>query len=71
MVLGGNFETLDFKIYNNWGQIVFQTQDPLSAGWDGTFKSEPQPIGVYVYVATVTTYDGVEHVLSGDVSLIR
>ncbi|MBI3136856.1 MAG: PKD domain-containing protein [Bacteroidetes bacterium] len=71
MVLGGNFETLDFKIYNNWGQVIFETQDPLSMGWNGIFKDEPQPMGVYVYVAKVTTYDGVEHVLSGDVSLIR
>ena len=71
MVLGGNFETVDFKIYNNWGQVIFETQDPLSLGWNGIFNDEPQPIGVYVYVAKVTTYDGVEHVLSGDVSLIR
>lgn len=71
MVLGGNFETLNFKVYNNWGQLVFETNDPLSPGWDGTFNDEPQPIGVFVYVAVVTTYDGVEHLLSGDVSLIR
>jgi len=71
MILGGNFETVDFKIYNNWGQIIFETQEPTSLGWDGRYKDEPQPIGVYVYVAKVTTFDGVEHVLSGDVSLIR
>lgn len=71
MVLGGNFESVNFKIYNNWGQVIFETNDPSSLGWDGTYKGEPQPIGVYVYVATVTTYDGEEHVLSGDVSLIR
>ena len=71
MLLGGNFSSVDFTIYNNWGEIVFNTQDVNSPGWDGTFKDEPQPLGVYVYVATVTTYDGEEHFLSGDVSLIR
>ena len=71
MILGGNFETVDFKVYNNWGQVIFETQDPQSNGWNGIYKDEPQPIGVYVYVAKVTTFDGVEHVLSGDVSLIR
>ncbi|WP_027419302.1 T9SS C-terminal target domain-containing protein [Crocinitomix catalasitica] len=71
MLLGANFSSVDFTIYNNWGEIVFNTQDVNSPGWDGTFKDEPQPLGVYVYVATVTTYDGEEHFLSGDVSLIR
>ena len=71
MILGGNFETVDFKIYNNWGQVIFSTTDPSSLGWNGKYKDEDQPIGVYVYVAKVTTFDGVEHVLSGDVSLIR
>jgi gliding motility-associated-like protein len=71
MILGGNYSDIDFKIYNNWGQLIFETKDPQSLGWDGTFKDEPQPLGVYVYVAKVVTYDGVEHVISGDVSLIR
>ncbi len=71
MILGGNFESVDFKIYNNWGQLVFETTDPLSSGWDGTFKGEPQPIGVFVYVAVVKRYDGEVVTLSGDVSLIR
>lgn len=71
MILGGNFETVDFKIYNNWGQLVFETVDPSSQGWNGNFLDEPQPIGVFVYVAVVTTYDGEKHTLSGDVSLIR
>lgn len=71
MILGGNFETVDFKIYNNWGQLIYETTDPNDQGWDGRYKDEPQPIGVYVYVAKVTTFDGVEHTLAGDVSLIR
>lgn len=71
MILGGNFSSVDLKIYNNWGELLFQTNEVNSPGWDGTYKDEPQPLGVYVYVATVTTFDGVEHLLSGDVSLIR
>lgn len=71
MILGGNYETIDFKIYNNWGHIIFETQDPNSPGWDGTFNGKDQPIGVYVFVANVTTYDGEVHELSGDVSLVR
>ncbi len=70
-VVGGNFSAVDFTVYNNWGQIVFESSEVNIPGWDGTFKGEPQPLGVYVYVAKVTTFDGVEQILSGDVSLIR
>jgi len=38
----------DVKIFNRYGQIIFHStgyQQP----WDGTFKGEPMPPGVYVY----------------------
>lgn len=71
MLLGGNFESVDFKIYNNWGEEIFATNEVDSQGWDGTYKGKEQPMGVYVYTAIVTTFDGEEHVLKGDISLIR
>jgi gliding motility-associated-like protein len=71
MVLGEVFESIDFKIYNNWGEIIFQTNIVGSLGWDGTWKDEPQPMGVYVYTAIVTTADGAVVEISGDISLIR
>lgn len=69
-VYGGPFETLDFKVYNNWGQVIFQTND-ASIGWDGKYKDVDQPIGVYVWTVNATTTDGAEHNISGDTSLIR
>ena len=27
MLLGGNFESVDFKIYNNWGEEIFATNE--------------------------------------------
>ena len=70
-ILGGNFESVDFRIYNNWGEAIFTTNETDSPGWDGTYKGVPQPMGVYVYTAIVKTFDGEEHVLKGDISLIR
>lgn len=35
-------------IYNRNGEMVFQTSDP-KAGWNGYFKGQLQPNGVYVY----------------------
>jgi len=71
MILGGNFKNVDFKIYNNWGEQIYFTDDPNALGWDGIYKNKEQPMGVYVYVAIVTTFDDVEHELQGDISLIR
>ncbi len=71
MVLGGVFESLEFTIYNNWGEIIYQTTDINDQGWNGKIKDEDQPIGVYVYKATVVTADGKEYEISGDFSLIR
>ncbi len=69
-VYGGPYETLEFKVYNNWGEVIFETQD-ASIGWDGKYKGVEQPVGVYVWTVRATTTDGEEHELSGDTSLIR
>jgi gliding motility-associated-like protein len=71
MILGGNFKSIDFRIYNNWGEVIYETTDPDASGWDGTYKSLDQPMGVYVYTAVVMTFDDNEVTMKGDVSLIR
>jgi gliding motility-associated-like protein len=41
-------ETLfDFKIYNRYGHVVFESID-VETSWDGTYNHQPQPAGVYV-----------------------
>ncbi len=70
-VYGGPYKTLDFRVYNNWGEEIFQMKDNASNGWDGTYKGNVQPVGVYVWTLKATTNSGVEYETSGDVSLIR
>lgn len=69
-VLGGPFQEVDFRIYNGWGNLIFSTTDP-NEGWDGTYKGEPQPGGVYVYTAVGITKKGRYIKTSGSVTLIR
>lgn len=69
-VLGGPFSECDFRIYNEWGNVVYSTTDP-NGGWDGTYQGKPQPGGVYVYTVVGTTIDGKPVELSGNVTLIR
>ncbi len=69
-VLGGPFLEVDFRVYNGWGNLIFSTTDP-NQGWDGTYKGEAQPGGVYVYTATGVTTKGRRIKASGSVTLIR
>jgi gliding motility-associated-like protein len=59
-----------FKIYNRLGQLVYSTA-VQKQGWDGTMKGEPQPGGVYVWIAEGVDYLGKKLVRKGSVTLIR
>ncbi len=37
-----------FKIYNRWGNLIYDNSDP-SQGWNGMFDNQPAPAGVYGY----------------------
>ena len=69
-VFGGPFRKLEFKVYNNWGEVIFFS-DTQAMGWDGKFKGVEQPIGVYVYTIEAVTENDVEYKVAGDVTLMR
>lgn len=70
MVKGFGIETMDWKIYNRWGQVVFRSNTPYY-GWDGTWKGVPQPMDVYTYTLEATLSDGTKTTRRGDITLIR
>ncbi|MBC7829100.1 MAG: gliding motility-associated C-terminal domain-containing protein [Chitinophagaceae bacterium] len=49
-------EQLDFKVYNRWGQLVFQTND-WKKGWDGRYNGQLQSSGSYVWILQYTHRD--------------
>jgi gliding motility-associated-like protein len=59
-----------FTIYNRWGNKLFETTD-IAQGWDGTYKGEPQPLGVYVYILEGYTSTGKRIYKQGNVTLVR
>ncbi|MBU3713767.1 MAG: PKD domain-containing protein [Ferruginibacter sp.] len=61
---------LEWRIYNRWGQLVFQTND-LKIGWDGKFKGKDQPMDVYTYTLEAEFTDGKKVNKTGDISLLR
>lgn len=70
IIRGGPFKSVDFKVYNNWGQVVFNTNDG-NEGWDGSYKGENAPLGVYTWTFVVEMGNGQVIKKSGDVTLIR
>ncbi|MBI9039733.1 MAG: gliding motility-associated C-terminal domain-containing protein, partial [Bacteroidales bacterium] len=62
-------EQFQMKIYNRWGQMIFETND-IEEGWDGTYKSEICQEGVYVWIVVSSEKDN--NVLNkGTVTLVR
>lgn len=61
-----------FRIYNRWGEIVFQTEDP-TAGWDGTLGGGIRAqSGTYVWhMQLMLDGDVVVHTMRGHVNLLR
>ena len=44
-------ETFELYIYNRWGELMHRTSEAgYSGGWDGTYRGEKCPTGVYVWV---------------------
>jgi gliding motility-associated-like protein len=53
------------KIYNREGNMVFETTDPASNGWDGTKSGAEQPSGVYYWKIEGTYSSGSKLLLNG------
>jgi len=70
-------EEIDMKIYNRWGLLVFETENP-DINWDGKIDGTDRLVspGVYYYICDVyeqrlsgieaTTLTGFIHVYSGE-----
>lgn len=68
-------EKIDLQIFNRWGKVVFNTQDP-DIKWDGKLMGTNQevPDGVYYYICDVyeITLNGtVVRTLKGCITIIR
>lgn len=59
-----------FRVYNRWGQLVYQTQTP-GEGWNGIYKNTFQPMETYTWVFEGKDLDGNIIKLNGKTLLIR
>jgi gliding motility-associated-like protein len=65
-------ENFRLSIWNRWGELVFETNDPTE-GWNGRKKNtgELSPNGVYVCIATYSGPRGDDFEIKGFATLIK
>ena len=64
-------KTFSMRIYNRWGQTVFEANSTEGRGWDGMFNGVLQPEGVYIYTVNATFIDGENFNKTGNLTLIK
>jgi gliding motility-associated-like protein len=69
-VYGNCIISLDFKIYDRWGNQVFETNDPAK-GWDGKYNGQPLNSGVYDYTIIAIQSNGITTDQKGSITLVR
>ncbi|HOB78274.1 MAG TPA: gliding motility-associated C-terminal domain-containing protein, partial [Bacteroidales bacterium] len=70
MVYGKGIKTIDFTIFDRWGNEVFHTTS-MEGKWDGTYKGEPALVGDYTYILKVKYFNKPDEILRGHVYLVR
>ncbi|MFQ3576561.1 MAG: gliding motility-associated C-terminal domain-containing protein, partial [Cytophagales bacterium] len=63
-VKGKHYTNFSITIFNRWGEVVFYSDDK-NESWDGTYRGEPVPVGVYPYIVN---YEGVHEEYRGPYS---
>ena len=60
----------DLKVYNRWGQLLFETQEK-TGHWDGFYNGQVCKQDVYVYHCRAVCENGRELFINGDVTIIK
>ncbi len=72
---GGDHTVLNFRIFNRWGEKVFENYDfppnDHAEGWDGMIKGEEAELSVYAYFTEVLLENGRTKTVKGNITLIR
>lgn len=59
------------SVFNRWGEKVFDTENAIINGWDGTYKGSLVAPEVYYYKAQIFYLNGEIKTEKGDITLIR
>lgn len=65
-----NFTLIAFKVFNRWGEIVFETGD-ITDGWNGETRGNVQQLGSYAFIILGVDAANEPVVVRGNVTLVR
>ncbi len=60
----------EFLIFNRWGELIYETEDEYFR-WDGKYKGETVPLGVYVYQFYMEDIRGEHHLKRGHITILK
>jgi gliding motility-associated-like protein len=63
-------EFLELRIYNRWGQLIFESND-LNHGWDGRYNGKDQPMETYSYTIRYIDSKNENQFVKGYITLLR
>lgn len=63
-------QTMSMRIYNRWGELVFESNNPLVC-WDGNWKGKELNSAVFAYILEGTLINGQQIDQKGNISLVR
>lgn len=69
-ITADDFSSIDIKVFSRWGELLYQSND-ITEGWDGKYKGELVPNGVYTYVVNVIDLLDGALTYKGTVTLLR
>lgn len=69
-VFGKNIERIRMKIFDRWGEMVFESND-INVGWDGTQNGKDKNPAVFVYWVKVDFRNGRSEFYEGSLTLLR
>ncbi len=69
-VLGNCIASMEFSIYNRWGEKVFSTTDQNQC-WDGLYKGKKVNSGVFIYRLNAKLINGSEVNQSGNITVTQ
>ena len=75
MVRGKGISVKSFRIFNRWGELVFEKRDfspnDIKFGWDGKVRGVPATPDVFIYTAEVICDNNVMYTYKGNTTLLK
>jgi gliding motility-associated-like protein len=68
---GYDINGFNFTIFNRWGEVVWESNDP-NGRWDGTFNNKMCTDGVYIWKLTFNVFNNDGKITNhGHLTIIR